>query len=127
MALRRAKTWTVTVPSHRRDCTMGADLVEEITRIHGLHKMEAQEPACLKTKAAHPQLDLQNKIRHARRALAGAGLSEAVTWSFVEGAHAKLFDGADGLDLDNPISPELSTMRPSCAHPPATRGPKKRR
>ena len=110
--VKTGKTWIVTVPSHRRDCTMGADLVEEITRIHGLHKMEALSLPALKRKGA-PATDLQNKIRHARRALAGAGLSEAVTWSFVEGAHAKLFDGAEGLDLDNPISPELSTMRPS--------------
>ena len=110
--VKTGQTWTVTVPTHRRDCTMGADLVEEITRIHGLHKMEAKSLPALK-RAGPPATDLQNKVRHARRALAGAGLSEAVTWSFVSGAHAKLFGGADGLDLDNPISPELSTMRPS--------------
>ena len=57
---------------------------------------------------------MQNKTRRARRALAHQGLSEAVTWSFVSKEHATLFGGgADELDLDNPISPELSSMRPS--------------
>jgi len=32
-----AKDWTVDVPSFRRDATEGADLVEEIARIHGFH------------------------------------------------------------------------------------------
>lgn len=107
-------SWTVTVPSHRRDCTMGADLVEEIARTHGLHKMEALSlttPTGRREVLATP---LQNKLRLARRALAGQGLSEAVTWSFASLAHAKLFDGGDAaLILDNPISSDLDCMRPS--------------
>ncbi|MEE9272482.1 MAG: phenylalanine--tRNA ligase subunit beta [Robiginitomaculum sp.] len=111
--VKTGEIWTVTVPSHRRDCTMGADLVEEIIRIHGLHKMQAQSLPALPRSGA-PATDLQNKLRHARRALANNGLSETVSWSFVSKAQAQAFDGGDdALDLDNPISPELSTMRPS--------------
>ena len=106
--------WMVSVPSHRRDCTMGADLVEEIARIHGLHKMEAKSLKVPTGRRAPLATVLQNRIRVARRALAVQGLSEAVTWSFVSKAQAQLFDGGDdALDLDNPISAELSTMRPS--------------
>ena len=36
-----AKDWTVDVPTWRRDATEGADLVEEIARIHGFHNLEA--------------------------------------------------------------------------------------
>ena len=106
--------WTITVPSHRRDCTMGADLVEEIARIHGLHNMEAESLPRIEGRREVLATDLQNKTRRARRALAGQGLSEAVSWSFVSQAQAQLFGGGDvSLQLDNPISPELSTMRPS--------------
>ena len=56
----------------------------------------------------------QNRTRLARRALAGCGLSEAVTWSFVLKSHAEIFDGGQAaLALDNPISEELNWMRPS--------------
>lgn len=107
-------TWTVTVPSHRRDCTMGADLVEEIARIHGLHNMVAESLPIPSGRREPLATDLQNKIRKARRALAHQGLSETVTWSFVSQDHAKVFDGGDeALVLDNPISSELGCMRPS--------------
>lgn len=109
-----SSTWTVTVPSHRRDCTMGADLVEEISRTHGLHQMEALSLSVPSGRREVLATPLQNKLRLARRALAGQGLSEAVTWSFTSLAHAKLFDGGDdALVLDNPISSDLDCMRPS--------------
>jgi phenylalanyl-tRNA synthetase beta chain len=54
------------------------------------------------------------RARYARRALAGRGYSEAVTWSFAEKSQAALFGGhGEGLELDNPISSELDVMRPT--------------
>jgi len=106
--------WTIIVPSHRRDCTMGADLVEEIARIHGLHNMVAESLPVPRGRRVPLATDLQNKIRTARRSLAHQGLSETVTWSFVSRNHAKIFDGGnEALVLDNPISSELDCMRPS--------------
>ena len=56
----------------------------------------------------------QMKVRRARRALAGRGLGEAVTYSFISSGHARQFGGTDpGLVLVNPISSDMSTMRPS--------------
>ncbi|NNC38473.1 MAG: phenylalanine--tRNA ligase subunit beta [Hyphomonadaceae bacterium] len=106
--------WTVTVPSHRRDCTQGADLVEEIARIYGLHNMEAKSLPPVPGRREPLATALQNKQRAARRALANQGLFEAITWSFCSADHAKLFDGgSDDLLLDNPISSDLDCMRPS--------------
>ena len=49
-----------------------------------------------------------------RRALAARGFNEAVTWAFLPEAHALLFGGGQPeLKLANPISSELSDMRPS--------------
>ncbi len=106
--------WTVTVPSFRRDCSEGADLVEEIARIHGFHNLEAISLPPLPGRREPTATLTQNRTRLARRALAERGLSEAVTWSFALQDHAKAFDGGDDvLRLDNPISSDLDCMRPS--------------
>lgn len=106
--------WTVTVPSFRRDCSEGADLVEEIARVHGFHNLEAVSLPPLPGRREPTATLTQNRTRLARRALALRGLSEAVTWSFALDEHAALFGGTDtSLRVDNPISSDLNTMRPS--------------
>jgi phenylalanyl-tRNA synthetase beta chain len=56
----------------------------------------------------------QRRARRTRRLLAGRGLVEAVTWSFIPRDAARAFGGgADELELENPISTEMSSMRPS--------------
>jgi len=108
------KDWTVTVPSFRRDATEGADLVEEIARIHGFHNLEAVSLPPLAGRREPTSTLTQNRTRLARRALALRGINESVTWSFVLKDHADLFDGgAPELALDNPISADLNWMRPT--------------
>ncbi len=102
------------VPSWRPDVHGEADLVEEVTRIYGL----ANIPPAAMSRAhaiARPVLNpLQKRMLAARRALAARGFNEAATWAFVPEAHAKLFGGGQPeLKLVNPISSELSDMRPS--------------
>jgi phenylalanyl-tRNA synthetase beta chain len=56
----------------------------------------------------------QTRMRNARRALAARGYAEAVTWSFMPTAAARLFGGGEErLRLVNPIASELDCMRPS--------------
>ena len=111
------KTWTVSVPSWRPDVAAGlqssAHIVEEITRIYGLQEVPST-PLPKRAGVARPTLTLaQRRAGLMRRALAGRGMAEALTWSFVSEAQANLFHVADGLKLANPISSELSHMRPS--------------
>ncbi|PJK31644.1 phenylalanine--tRNA ligase subunit beta [Minwuia thermotolerans] len=104
----------VAVPSWRRDIDGEADLVEEVVRIHGYdHIRSAQLPPV--SDVARPSLTPgQRNVRTARRVLAGRGMVEAVTWSFLPRAHAALFGGGqDALVLSNPISADLDCMRPS--------------
>jgi phenylalanyl-tRNA synthetase beta chain len=57
---------------------------------------------------------IQQRTRRAKRVFAARGLVEAVTWSFVSDAEARHFGGgAPALKLANPISAEMSDMRPS--------------
>ena len=103
-----------TVPSWRPDVHGEADLVEEVCRIVGLDTipLAAMERA---HAVARPVLNsLQKRMLMARRMLASRGFSEAVTWSFIAEAEAKLFGGGQPeLKLANAISSELTDMRPS--------------
>ena len=83
-------------------------------RIAGLDRVPAA-PMPRASGVARPVLtERQRRVRRARRALAGRGLVEAVTWSFIPRAAAQAFGGgADALELANPISTEMSSMRPS--------------
>ncbi|MEP7174214.1 MAG: phenylalanine--tRNA ligase subunit beta, partial [Aestuariivirga sp.] len=101
-------------PSWRPDVHDETDLVEEVCRIHGLENipftaMERSHP--IATPILNP---LQKRMLASRRSLASRGFNEAVTWSFIPEAHAKLFGGGQAeLKLANAISSELTDMRPS--------------
>ncbi|MDB2439110.1 phenylalanine--tRNA ligase subunit beta [Hellea sp.] len=113
-AVKTGPLWKIGVPTWRRDCTEGADLVEEIARIHGYHNLEAVSLPPLPGRREPTATITQNRTRLARRALASRGLSEAITWSFVLQDHATLFGGGeDKMLLDNPISSDLDCMRPT--------------
>ncbi len=104
----------VTVPSWRPDIHGAADLVEEVVRIVGLDKVPSA-PLPRPSGVARPVLtEGQRRARRARRTLAGRGLVEAITWSFIPSDSAKSFGGGqEALELANPISSEMSSMRPS--------------
>ncbi|WP_420560648.1 phenylalanine--tRNA ligase subunit beta [Tepidicaulis sp.] len=109
-----ASTLSVAVPSWRPDIFGEADLVEEVVRIHGLNEVRSQAlPRRFDVAPAVLTIG-QKRTRQARRALAARGLVEAVTWSFIPKEQALIFGGgAKALELANPISSEMSDMRPS--------------
>jgi phenylalanyl-tRNA synthetase beta chain len=106
--------YRVSVPSWRPDVSQPADLVEEVIRIVGVDGVKAV-PLPGGEGVARPVLTTrQKRVRMARRTLAGRGLVEAVTWSFISRDAATAFGGGqESLELANPISSDLSSMRPS--------------
>lgn len=104
----------VAVPSWRTDVHGKADIVEEIVRIYGVDKVP-MTPFERGEDARKPVLTpLQLRTRRARRALAGRGIIEAVTWSFITKSAATLFGGGQReLEVANPIASDLSDMRPT--------------
>ena len=101
-------------PSWRPDLSIPADLVEEVVRLTGVDRIPATPLPHLSGVAKPVLTPAQKKARAVRRLLAARGLVEAVTWSFIPKDEAALFGGGDAaLALDNPISTELSQMRPS--------------
>ena len=115
----RGKTWQVGVPSWRPDIEGKADLVEEVARVFGFDKLPTLPLARLNVVEPPKLTQSQQRRSAVRRALAARGALEAVTWSFTDEKAADLFsDGAkslaaQGLFLANPISSDLSVMRPS--------------
>jgi phenylalanyl-tRNA synthetase beta chain len=104
----------VTAPSWRPDVHGPADLVEEVVRIVGLDKVPSVPMPRSAGVARAVLTETQRRVRRARRVLAGRGLTEAITWSFIQRSTAKAFGGGqDALELANPISTEMSSMRPS--------------
>ncbi|GMG83454.1 phenylalanine--tRNA ligase subunit beta [Paralimibaculum aggregatum] len=105
----------VWVPSWRPDIHGEADLVEEIARVASLSGLEAKPLPRPASGVARSELTAaQLRAMRARRRLASAGLAECVSYSFVSGTEAALFGGGEAArKLANPISSEMSDMRPS--------------
>jgi phenylalanyl-tRNA synthetase beta chain len=103
------------VPSWRPDVHGEADLVEEVARIASLTKLEGKPLPRTQPGVPKPILTAsQTRQQAARRAAAALGYNECVTYSFVDDAAAKLFGGGDDATmLENPISSEMSHMRPN--------------
>jgi len=110
----KAANLKVGVPSWRPDVGGAADLVEEVVRIAGLDKVPSA-PMPRRYGVARALLtQTQRRSRRARRELAARGMVEAITWSFIAAAAARQFGGGSpGLELANPISSEMTSMRPS--------------
>ena len=110
---RQKEKWQVKVPTWRPDVHGSADLVEEVTRIYGLDNVPSVPLPSDADITQAIQTPEQIRTALARRIMAGSGLTEAVTWSFIAEAVALKFGGHPALKLANPISSELSNMRPS--------------
>ncbi len=103
------------VPSWRPDILGEADLVEEVARIASLTKLEGRPMARALPGVPRPILSpMQKRAQIARRGAAALGYNECVTYSFIDHEAAALFGGGgDATRLANPISSDMSHMRPS--------------
>ena len=111
----RGAVLEVWVPSWRPDIRGEADLVEEIARLASLTRLAAKPlPRPAPGVARRTLTDKQVCEATARRSLAALGLDECVSYSFIAEAQAALFGGGRAeMRLANPISSEMSEMRPS--------------
>ncbi|NVK12806.1 MAG: phenylalanine--tRNA ligase subunit beta [Rhodobacteraceae bacterium] len=102
------------VPSWRPDVQGEADLVEEVARIASLTKLQGKPLPRLTDGIPKPVMTPQQRRQQmARRTCASLGYNEIVSYSFIDKASAALFGGGDDATmLANPISSEMSHMRP---------------
>ena len=105
--------WQVGVPTFRVDVSREADLIEEIGRHWGFDRI----PGTLPPLQSAPPVPVPGVLRgrRLRSLLAGAGLHEAVTLTFIERAigEACLQDPGALVAIANPLSEKFAVMRPS--------------
>jgi phenylalanyl-tRNA synthetase beta chain len=101
-------------PSWRPDILGEADLVEEVARIASLTKLQGRPLPRSQVGVPKPILTpLQVRERLARRTVAALGYNECVTYSFIDHTAAQMFGGgSDALRVENPISSEMTHLRP---------------
>lgn len=102
------------VPSWRPDIMGEADLVEEVARIASLTKLQGKPLPRVTDGIPKPVMTpTQRRQSMARRTCAALGYNECVSYTFIDQASAALFGGGDETtQLENPISSEMSHMRP---------------
>lgn len=105
---------TVTVPTFRPDLTREIDLVEEVVRVHGMGNVVSTLPAG-RGRVGGLTADQRRRERIAE-ALRGAGLNEAITWSFADPDDVTRTGWEFGpeerpVTLLNPMSTDQAVMR----------------
>ncbi len=103
---------SVRTPSWRHDLSIPQDLIEEVARVVGYTTIKEKPPRMLLSDVKRsPSHEKRMKIR---TIMAANGFDECITYAFLPQREAELFEGGQPeLQLLNPISSDLSTMRPS--------------
>ena len=103
---------TVVPPSYRFDLQIEEDLIEEVIRVIGYHKLPATPPQAPIT----PKLraETQRNPYAVRLQLADLGYQETINYSFVEERwERELAGNSNPIRLLNPIASQMSVMRSS--------------
>ncbi|MDQ0287435.1 phenylalanyl-tRNA synthetase beta chain [Desulfofundulus luciae] len=105
----------VNVPGYRVDINLEIDLIEEVARLHGYDRVPATLPFGATTRGARTRE--QSLLKRLKEVLVECGLTEVVTYSFVNPAVFDRFKVPQDsplrhtLKLQNPLSVEQSVMR----------------
>ena len=91
-----------------------ADLVEEVARIASLTKLQGKPlPRLTDGIPSAVMSPMQRRLQMARRTTAALGYNEVISYTFIDQKAAALFGGGDDATmLANPISSEMSHLRP---------------
>jgi phenylalanyl-tRNA synthetase beta chain len=111
----KADSFQVTAPTYRVDLTREIDLIEEVARLHGFHRVPVTLPSG--RVAPEKKTALQVGMAQARSLLAAFGFWEVITYSFISpqvlrdlqlGESEKR---ARALRIQNPLSEDQAVMR----------------
>ena len=104
----------ITVPSWReRDIQIPEDIIEEVTRLYGYHKLPTNLPPLPKKLAREDRIFFWE--RKTRELLRGWGFAETYNYSCTsqEALEKAKFDPEQALKLKNPLTGDLTHLRPS--------------
>ncbi len=101
----------IEIPAFRPDIIGEADIVEEILRIYGFDNIPLKKINYEEDKKEILNSSIKTFYK-SKRIIASKGYSEVITWSFMDNNKAKIVSN-NLINLKNPISSDLNTMRPS--------------
>ncbi len=107
----------VTPPTFRVDLQREIDLVEEVARLHGFHKIPVTLPEGRVSAAGKTRM--QQAADRAREILTAGGFWEVINYSFISAEALRKLRLRDGdrrlqtLQIQNPLSEEQGVMRPT--------------
>ncbi len=102
--------WRVQVPSYRNDLSIEVDLIEELARINGYHRILPQPMMVKMQIPKHSAGEIP--LSRIRALLIDRGYHEAITYSFVDPRDQQWLDpDHQAIALANPLSSEMGVMR----------------
>lgn len=104
---------TVSVPSFRRDVTIDVDVIEEIARLYGYHKIATKLPEGeLSQVVPPPELAWEEEVKMRLR---DWGFVETYTYSMISEKLMDMFglDKTKAYKITNPLTSDWVYMRPS--------------
>jgi phenylalanyl-tRNA synthetase beta chain len=112
-----AGDFEVTPPNWRNDIALPADLVEEIARVVGYDRVQAETPAVAPQDLGSEEFDRETELA---TTLAGLGYTEAISLSLQPGSVAQTWRRSgiavdDPVEILNPLSEDQRWMRFSIA------------
>ena len=101
----------ITAPTYRVDLKQEVDIIEEVARLINFSNL----PTRLTTEINYTieQAPLEKFIQFFRQNIIELGINEAVTNSMLKSSEAEYFKEGAPITILNPISDDMSTMRPS--------------
>lgn len=108
---KNATGFRVIIPPHRFDLVREIDLIEEVVRLTGFEVL----PSCLPSFAARP-IHRDAGLVFSQKAAEfwkSQGFRETIHYSFIDPVFLSQLGISGGLKLANPLSSELSVLRPS--------------
>ena len=101
----------VNVPTFRVDLKIGVDLAEEVARLENYSNLPAKKATVIEYE--QPLSENDKKISFFRRNLLELGLQEAFTSGMLNEKESAPFSRSEPLKILNPISDDMTVMRPS--------------
>lgn len=115
-AIEKSDGWLITVPTFRQDLQTEIDIIEEIIKIHGFHKIPVMLPK-FRIPEAHTHNATYRFIRNLRHILSGQGLCEFITSDLISSKIAKqthaVLPDLRPISVLEPSSIDQSTLRTS--------------
>jgi phenylalanyl-tRNA synthetase beta chain len=106
--------YLITPPTYRLDLEIDADILEEISRMHGLNQIPTLKHLSKTNGYLTPKQKLTRSFRHE---LAHMGLNEIISYTLVEEKEVhRYLNIGDPVSVLMPLSEDKKTLRQSLAH-----------